>query len=171
MTIIFKDYHTVKVINSIPRESIDSIKAYMNEIGVVFSEGVVPMNWNRVLAQIRDDFESFIESGAWRFLHQDDKEDGEEEGEEDDSEMADQEFDVDSGEEESESDEDSDFSDEDDDDEDFSSEAEEEDEGLDWDDLEKAALEEDKKAAMRRNQDNDKKPNAGPSRNARKGRR
>ena len=80
MAIIFKDYHTFKRINSIPREMIEQIKSYLNEIGIVFSEGVVPINWNQVLSSIREDFQAFIDDGGWRFL-QDDQEDGAEEGE------------------------------------------------------------------------------------------
>jgi nucleosome binding factor SPN SPT16 subunit len=68
MAIIFKDFHTFKRINSIPRESIDEIKSYLNKIGVIFSEGVVPMNWNATLTQIRTEFEDFINEGGWRFL-------------------------------------------------------------------------------------------------------
>ena len=49
MAIIYKDYHTFKRINSIPRESIDQIKSYLNEVGIIFSEGVVPIAWNTVL--------------------------------------------------------------------------------------------------------------------------
>jgi|TARA_B110001450_G_C17501524_1_gene432533 nucleosome binding factor SPN SPT16 subunit len=56
MAIIFKDFHTFKRINSIPRESIDQIKDYLNKIGIIFSEGVVPMNWNATLNQIRSEF-------------------------------------------------------------------------------------------------------------------
>jgi len=73
MAIIFRDFHTFKRINSIPRESIDLIKQYLNEIGIIFAEGLIPMNWNNVLGSIRDDFEAFLEGAAWRFL-QDDKE-------------------------------------------------------------------------------------------------
>jgi len=68
MAIIFKDFTTWKRINSIPRESIDTIKVYLNSIGIIFSEGVMPMNWNNVLNHIKETFESFIEEGAWRFL-------------------------------------------------------------------------------------------------------
>lgn len=87
MSIIYKDFQTFKQIVSIPRESIDEIKTYLNEIGIIFSEGVVPMNWNEVLKQIRDDFEGFLEEGGWRFLQ--DKNDANEEGEEEDSDIAD----------------------------------------------------------------------------------
>lgn len=68
MAIIFKDFHTFKRINSIPRESIDQIKDYLNKIGVIFSEGVVPMNWNATLNQIRSEFQDFIDEGGWKFL-------------------------------------------------------------------------------------------------------
>jgi len=44
-------------------------------MGIIFSEGLIPMNWNNVLGSIRDDFEAFLEGAAWRFL-QDDKDDG-----------------------------------------------------------------------------------------------
>ena len=49
MAIIYKDFTTFKHINSIPRENIEDVKTYLNEIGVIYSEGVVPMNWNAVL--------------------------------------------------------------------------------------------------------------------------
>jgi len=75
MAIIFRDFHTFRRINSIPRESIDLIKQYLNEIGIIFAEGLIPMNWNNVLGSIRDDFVTFLEGAAWRFL-QDDKEEG-----------------------------------------------------------------------------------------------
>ncbi len=45
MAIIFKDFHTFKRINSIPREKLDEIKIYLNEIGIIYQEGVRPMNW------------------------------------------------------------------------------------------------------------------------------
>ena len=157
MAIIYKDFQTFKHINSIPREQLDQIKAYLNEIGILYSEGVVPMNWNAVLTQIRDDFEAFLESGGWRFLQEDEAEEGEDE----DSELAeDPEFkDVSEDNSEDESDDGSDFSDEaDEDGDDYSEEVDGEvSEGLSWDELEKKAYEDDKQAAQRRQQVNDDK--------------
>ena len=49
MAIIYKDFTTFKHINSITRENIEDVKTYLNEIGVIYSEVVVPMNWNAVL--------------------------------------------------------------------------------------------------------------------------
>lgn len=49
MAIIFKDLTTFKRINSIPIEFLEEIKTYLDEIGIVYSEGVVPMNWTNIL--------------------------------------------------------------------------------------------------------------------------
>ena len=147
MAIIFRDFHTFKRINSIPRESIDLIKQYLSEIGVIFSEGLIPMNWNNVLGSIRDDFEAFLEGGAWRFL-QDDQEHYGSEGGDASEDGADSEF-GDESEDESEDDA-SEFSGEEDED-DYSSEVNgDESDGLDWDEMEQQAFEDDKKAALRR---------------------
>lgn len=40
------------------------------------------MNWGNVLSQIREDFEAFLEDGAWSFLQDEDEEIGDEEEEE-----------------------------------------------------------------------------------------
>mmetsp|Transcript_23421 Transcript_23421/g.17863 ORF Transcript_23421/g.17863 Transcript_23421/m.17863 type:complete len:293 (+) Transcript_23421:2193-3071(+) len=147
---VFRDYTTFKRINSVPIEYLDPIKSYLSEIGIIFFEGVLPMNWQNTLAAIRDDFEGFLEGGAWKFLSDNvDSENGE--GEEGESEDEDPEFKVDSeeGEEESESD----YSDDDDDDyssSDLDSEEELSESGMSWDEMEKHAEEEDKKAAVRR---------------------
>jgi len=106
------------------------------------------MNWNAVLGQIREDFEAFLETGGWRFLQEDEHEEGEEE----DSELAeDPEFKDESEESEDESDDGSDFSDEAEDDDDYGSEdMDDESEGLSWDEMEKRALNDDRQAAQRR---------------------
>ena len=143
MAIIFKDFQTFKRINSIPRESIDEVKGYLDSVGVIYSEGIVPINWNAVLEQIRSDFDDFLKNGAWRFLRTDDGD-----SEEDEDELQeDSEFNSAAGS-SSEDDDDSQFSDEDDDD--YSSEADDdESEGLSWDEHEKQALEEERRNAVR----------------------
>jgi nucleosome binding factor SPN SPT16 subunit len=45
MAIVFRDFHTFKRINAIPRESIDLIKSYLNLVGIIFGEGLVALNW------------------------------------------------------------------------------------------------------------------------------
>ena len=159
MAIIFKDFHTFKRINSIPRESIDQIKDYLNKIGIIFSEGVVPMNWTATLNQIRTEFQDFLDEGGWKFLQNDEQSGAEEESEEDPEDAA-----FKSEDEDEESDDDSEFSDEDEDEDsdEFSGSGSgsDEDEGLDWDEMEKRAYEEDKRAAIRRQEDGNSKRRA-----------
>ena len=45
MAIVFKDFTTFKRINSIPIEHLEEIKSYLSEIGIIYFEGVLPMNW------------------------------------------------------------------------------------------------------------------------------
>lgn len=150
MAIIFKDFNHFERINSIPRESIEELKRYLDGVGIIFSEGLVPMNWRNILEKIRSDFEGFLDNdGGWKFLHEDASD--EEEGEEG-SELADPEF-TDDGSGSSSEDDESDYSDEDEDDSgaDYDSE---ESEAPSWDEQERRAREEDRKAAQRRQQHN-----------------
>jgi nucleosome binding factor SPN SPT16 subunit len=140
MAIIFKDFTTMKRINSIPIEHIENVKEYLNDIGIIYAESVVNMNWTNVLQTVREDFEDFLENGCWKFLVEEDDDSNGGEGK-------------DSGDEDSDYDESDDDEDEDED-EDASSDFEEEEdlseEGLSWDEMERQAEEEDRRAATRR---------------------
>jgi nucleosome binding factor SPN SPT16 subunit len=152
MAIIFKDFYRFERINSIPRESIEELKTYLDRVGIVFSEGLVPMNWATLLGKIRQDFEGFLEKeGAWKFLHEDA---GEDEDGEEGSEMADGDFEDDGSSSSSEDDESDYSSDGDGDDASDYGDSDEASEGLSWDEMEKRAREEDRKAAQRRQQNN-----------------
>ena len=148
MAIIFKDFTTVKRINSIPIEHIEQIKQFLDETGIIYSEGAVAMNWTNVLNQIRTEFEAFLEAGAWRFLQDN--------GNSEDEEDEDKSFDVEDDEDGEDEDEESDFSEDEDDDEYSSDSGDPEDEeelseeGLSWDEMERQAEEEDRKNASRR---------------------
>lgn len=76
MAILFKDFTTFKRINSIPIEHIEDIKSLLDEIKIIYSESIVPMNWTNVLQQIREDFQDFLDQGAWRFLQDDEGSEG-----------------------------------------------------------------------------------------------
>eukprot|EP00345_Euplotes_harpa_P010733 CAMPEP_0168355358 /NCGR_PEP_ID=MMETSP0213-20121227/24487_1 /TAXON_ID=151035 /ORGANISM="Euplotes harpa, Strain FSP1.4" /LENGTH=377 /DNA_ID=CAMNT_0008367521 /DNA_START=6 /DNA_END=1138 /DNA_ORIENTATION=- len=137
MVFVYKDFHTTKRICSIPRESLDNIKDWLDQVDILFSEGVMSLNWNPVLAEIRFDFKKFLEEGGWAFLR-DDKSDNNEEDSEDDSA-----FEV-SGDVVEESSED-DYSDEDEEDDTSEYSDEEVSENLSWDEQERRAAEADKK--------------------------
>ena len=148
MAIIFKNFMTFMRINSMPRECIDELKENLDSVGNIFSESVTPLNWNAVLAKIRSDVDAFIADGAWKFLNDDDDEAA---GDQDGSEEDDPEFDAEEeGEDASDDESESDYSDDEDDDEDESEPYGSEESAADWDEMDRKALEEDKKAAQRR---------------------
>lgn len=70
MVFVYKDFTTFKRINSIPMESLETIKNWLDKVSIVFSEGPMPLNWQAVLAQIREDIGGFISEGGWSFLHE-----------------------------------------------------------------------------------------------------
>lgn len=70
MVFVYKDFTTFKRINSIPMESLETIKNWLNQVSIVFSEGPMPLNWQAVLSQIREDIGGFISEGGWSFLHE-----------------------------------------------------------------------------------------------------
>jgi len=154
LALINKDFNTFRRINSIPMEHIEDLKSFFDEIGVVFCEGPATLNWPAVLTEIRNNFEDWLEDGGWNFLNDDGSEG--EEGEE--GEGAEDEMDGDpSAKYGSEDDEDSESSfgsgedDESMSDEEESDEGDElSEEGLSWDELDKMAEEEDRKANTRR---------------------
>lgn len=138
MVFVYKDFHTTKRICSISREYLESIKDWLDQVDILFSEGVMSLNWNSVLTEIRHDFKRFLEEGGWAFLR-DDKSDNE--GEESEEDSA---FTVSVQEDEDSSDEN--FSEEDDEDEVTSEFSEEEvSDDLSWDEQERRAAEADKK--------------------------
>jgi len=79
--LIDKDFVQSKRISSIPIEFQDILKAFFDEIGVIYSEGPVNMNWNNVMQEIRNNFDDWLEDGGWEFLVKDpesENDDGEE---------------------------------------------------------------------------------------------
>ena len=151
LAIVFKDFVTFKRINSVPIEHLDEIKAYLDEIGIIYFEGILPMNWVNTLSYIREDFQSFIDEGGWKFLTDDnDSKDGAGEEEEEEDPEFDVESEADLEDSESDFSDDDDYSDDSDDDDGDSDEEELSEDGMDWDEMEKRAEEEDRRAATRR---------------------
>jgi nucleosome binding factor SPN SPT16 subunit len=150
LALINKDFNNFRRINSIPMEHIDDLKSFFDEIGVIYCEGPATLNWPAVLSEIRNNFEDWLEDGGWKFLA--------EESEQEEGEGAESEIDGDpSAAYGSEDDEDSESSfGSGEDSESFSDEEEDSDsenlteQGLSWDELDKMAEEEDRKASSRR---------------------
>mmetsp|Transcript_21383 Transcript_21383/g.28664 ORF Transcript_21383/g.28664 Transcript_21383/m.28664 type:complete len:384 (+) Transcript_21383:2095-3246(+) len=145
LAIIKRDFTTCLRINSIPTEYTEELKSYFNEIGLIYLESMAPLKWELILSNIREDFNGWLEDGGWTQLV-DDEEDGEQEESEDEDDPV------------------CSYGEEDDDEsESYYSEASEEESsdvasdsalsepGESWDELDKRAMEEDRKQAQPRN--------------------
>jgi nucleosome binding factor SPN SPT16 subunit len=147
MVIVFKDYNRLPVhINTIPVESLDPVKDWLDSVDIPFTEGPLNLNWATIMKTVTSDPHQFFADGGWSFLNtESDDEDGEEEEEESAFEVSESELAIsdESSEEDSEFDENA--SDE------MSAEGSEDElseEGEDWDELEKKAARKDRETNL-----------------------
>ena len=131
MVIVYKDFtRTPSHINTIPVESLDSVKDWLDSVDIPFTEGPLNLNWATIMKTVVQDPYRFFKDGGWSFL-------ATESDDEDDDEEEESAFEV--SEDDLASDESSE--DESDFDDDASAEASEDEdsdeEGEDWDELEK----------------------------------
>jgi nucleosome binding factor SPN SPT16 subunit len=142
LVFIMKDL-TVVHINTIPMDSLETIKEWLDSCNIKFYQGTQNLAWPRIIQHIKDDPETFYKEGGFEFLNTDDSSGEEEESEEDDQEFAVPSSGSDaSGSDDSEED-DSDFSAVSDEDE-YEGEEEEDDDAPSWEGLEREAREADK---------------------------
>uniref|UniRef100_A0A061QN78 FACT complex subunit n=1 Tax=Tetraselmis sp. GSL018 TaxID=582737 RepID=A0A061QN78_9CHLO len=143
MAIIFKDFSKdVLRIDSIPSQSLDTLREWLTSVGIKYYESRLNLNWKPILKNIISDPEDFIANGGWAFLDMEGGE-SEEEGASEESEAYEP---SDDGAEEEDDDSDDDSDDDasvvDSDEEESGEEEEldsEEEEGKDWDELEREA--------------------------------
>ncbi|KAF8468318.1 FACT complex subunit-domain-containing protein [Kalaharituber pfeilii] len=111
LVFVFKDFHRpVAQINSIPMESLENVKEWLDSSNIAFTEGPLNLNWPTIMKTVTSDPHQFFVDGGWSFLQiQSDDEDDEEEEEESEFEASDA-----SDSYGSYSDDDSDFDDDDD---------------------------------------------------------
>lgn len=135
MVFVFKDLNRpAHRITTIPMESLEVIKSWLDSVDILYSEGTINLKWPNILSKIKDEPAGFIKEGGWSFLHDIEDESSEHEEDDGDSSFNESEFEED---EESEYSEDSDEEYEDSD----VSGGDEEltEEGLSWDKLEEKA--------------------------------
>lgn len=144
MVVVFKDFtRNPQHINTIPMESIEAVKDWMDSIELAYYEGNLNLQWPTIMKTVQADPYTFFKEGGWKFLsnESDSEDDVEEEEEESAFEISDSELAAAS---EESSDEDSDF------DENASEEASAEEdesdvsEAPDWDEHEKIAKKKDR---------------------------
>lgn len=145
MVLVFKDFQRSPAhINTIPVESLDPVKDWLDSVDIPYSEGPLNLNWGTIMKTVTADPHAFFADGGWSFLAAESDDEGDDEEEEEsafevsESELASDE----SSEEESEFDDDA------------SAEASdeevsgEESEGEDWDEMERKAKKKDKESGL-----------------------
>lgn len=145
LVFVFKDFHRPPVhINTIPVESLEGVKDWLDSVDIAFTEGPLNLNWTTIMKTVVSDPYGFFADGGWSFLAaESDSEDGSDEEEESAFELSESEL---AAADES-SEDDSEFDD------DASAEASEEfsgdeESGEDWDELEKKARKKDREAGL-----------------------
>ncbi|CAE6934380.1 Supt16h [Symbiodinium sp. CCMP2592] len=166
LVLVMKNYNeSIIRITMIDGRHLPPIKAWLADLDMVWYTIGMNMNWTNVLKHITEDIEEFLENGGWQAWFTNPNEDssddaGKDDGDDDyEPQDSDDDFDADAGdieedssaEDDVEEDEDEDDMDEDagDEDEDYDGADDDEDSGLDWDELEKEALEEEQRAKKR----------------------
>jgi len=140
LVFVYKDYtRPVSHINSIPMETLENVKEWLDSSNIPFSEGPLNLNWPTIMKTVIADPKHFFEDGGWTFLStESDADDDDEEEEESEFEASD------FGDESDGSDsEESDFSADASADE--GSEASDIDSGEDWDEMEEETKKADKR--------------------------
>jgi len=150
MVFVFKDFHRPPYhINTIPVESLENVKEWLDSVNITFSEGPLNLNWPTIMKTVQADTHQFFIDGGWSFLATESDEEGsDQESEESAFEMSDSEM---AASEES-SEDDSEFDSNASDDEGEGSDDEQSD-GEDWDELEAKAARKDREGGNRSEDD------------------
>lgn len=145
LVFVFKDFNRPVVhINTIPMELLEDVKSWLTDVDIPLSEGQMNLNWGTIMKTVQSDPYQFFADGGWSFLTGDgDSDASDEEEEESEFEVSDE--DPSDEEVESEQDSEDDYSSGGGSDESDAS-ADESDEGEDWDEMERKAAREDKRA-------------------------
>ena len=148
LVFVFKDFSRPPYhVNTIPVESLEDVKEWLDSSDIAFTEGPLNLNWPTIMKTVISDPHHFFVDGGWSFLSSasDDEEDGDDEGEESAFEIDDSELEEASESSEEDSEYDSNVSDDE-----GSEEVEdsEEDEGEDWDELERKAKKRDRESGL-----------------------
>ncbi|KAK2739035.1 FACT complex subunit spt16 [Myotisia sp. PD_48] len=145
MVFVFRDFHRTPLhINTIPMESLEGVKDWLDSVDIPFTEGPLNLNWAAIMKTVTSDPHGFFVDGGWGFL-------GEESDDEQEVESEESAFEI-SGSEAGESEESSEEGSEFDDaasaeaSEGLSEDAEDSEEGDDWDELERKAIKKDKES-------------------------
>lgn len=145
LVFVFKDFGRPPVhVNTIPVESLEDVKEWLDSSDIAYSEGPLNLNWPTIMKTVTADPHQFFVDGGWSFLQAESDDEGDDEEDEESAfEIEESDLDEVSESSEDESEYDSNASEE------ASEEgSDEEDEGDDWDELEKKAKRKDRESGM-----------------------
>ncbi len=164
IVLVNKDFtKPVWKIDMVPNNDKDSIQDWLTDMEISYTEGPMNLNWKQIMNTVAGDDRFYMDTeedevtekeAGWSFLRlygQDDDED------EHDSAEEDSDFDEGGGasEEESEESEEEDFDEESEEESDFDADEELEEQGMDWEDMERQAMIEDKRKNRKGDDEND----------------
>ncbi|KAL2165959.1 hypothetical protein VTG60DRAFT_3561 [Thermothelomyces hinnuleus] len=147
LVFVFKDFSRPPThINTIPVESLEDVKEFLDSSDIAYSEGPLNLNWSVIMKTVTANPHQFFLDGGWGFLQNDsDDEDGSESEEEESAfEISESEL----AEASESSEEDSDYDSNASDDASGDAEVSEEEEGEDWDELERKAKKRDRESGL-----------------------
>ena len=155
MVLVLKDFTKAPLhINTIPVESLEGLKDWLDSVNLPFTEGPLNLNWGTIMKTVTADPHQFFIDGGWSFLAADsDSENASEEEEESAFEMSDEELAASEESSEDESDFDDDASAEASDD----ASAVSDESGDDWDEMDKKAAKKDRENGLDEDEDRGKK--------------
>lgn len=153
MVLVNKDFNKEPWrVDMIPNGDKDAIQEWLTDMEITYTEGPMNLNWKQIIATVRADDRFYMNTeedsvtekeAGWEFLRMFGRDDENDDDEEDDDSAFSQEP-VESAEEEESEEEDFDSDVDDEDEDDFDGDEELEEEGLDWDEMEEKAAEEDR---------------------------
>lgn len=69
MVFVFKDYNRSPMhVNTVPVESLESVKEWLDSVNVPFSEGRLNLNWGVIMKTVVADPHEFFAAGGWGFI-------------------------------------------------------------------------------------------------------
>lgn len=146
LVFVFKDFTKPPLhINSIPTQSLDNVKEWLDSVDILISEGPVNLQWQQILRTIVDDPYDFFVNGGWSFLQSSDSDSESDDSDAEGSAYTESDASADAVSDDDDSDSGSDF--DEDDASDSGSEASlgsDESEGMEWDEMEQKAAREDR---------------------------
>ena len=157
MVCVFKDFHRPPAhINTVPVESLEQVKDWLDSVEIPYSEGPLNLNWGTIMKTVIADPHQFFVDGGWSFLTMESDDEGSDEEEEESAfEMSDEELAASDESSEDESDIDDDASADEGSASDDESGGEDDEEA--WDRLEKMAERKDKEGGLDDEEDKGRK--------------